>query len=94
MTKRNALYIENGYAEIATPGGWRIATTRLWEGRYVRIDDGRQYPSLCVGAERRGNTIIYENPERLAADCAAKLYKTRGGFERAAARLADVDAYV
>ncbi|MBK8246254.1 MAG: hypothetical protein IPK85_02425 [Gemmatimonadetes bacterium] len=81
---------ENGYARSATPGGWRIATGAE---RYVRIDDGRQYPSLCVGAERRGNTISYENPEQLAADCHAKLYKTRAGFDRAAARLADVDAY-
>ena len=98
MTKvRNALYIDpNGYAEIATPGpgGWRITTTRLFEGRYVRINDGRQYPQLCVGVNRLGNTISYENPEQLAADCHAKLYKTRAGFDRAAARLADVDPYV
>lgn len=95
MTKhRNALYIDDaGYAEIATPGGWRITTTRLSEGRYVRIDDGRQYPQLCVGAARLGSTISYETPEQLASDCHAKLYKTRAGFDRAAARLADADAY-
>jgi len=95
MTKtRNALYIDQyGYAEIVTPGGARIVTTKLNEGRYVRIDDGRQYPQLCVGAERLGNTIEYSSPEQFASDCHAKLYKTRAGFDRAAARLAEVDAY-
>lgn len=83
----NALYIENGFAEIVTNYGDRITTTRLSDGAYVRIDDGRSYPQLCVGASRRGNTISYESPAQMARDCQARLYKTRAGFERAAGRL-------
>lgn len=83
----NALFIENGFAEIVTVYGERLTTTSLTEGRYVRIDDGRSYPQLCVGASRRGNTISYEGPDQMARECEARLYKTRAGFERAASRL-------
>lgn len=84
----NALLIDRDHAEIALPGGHRIKTTCLQVGRYIRINDGRQYPHLCVGAERQGNTLEYVSPAVLAADCRATLYKTRRGFERAVARLA------
>lgn len=84
----NALIIENGYATIATPGGGKIETTRLNFDRYIRIDDGRQYPQLCAGAARSGATLIYTSDKQLAKDCGARLYKTRAGFESAVARLA------
>ena len=90
MTK-TAMIIENERAEIVFPGGDRISTTRLNHGGYVREDDGNRYPQLCDGAARTGPTLIYATPEALARDCRARLYKTRGGFERAAARLADCD---
>lgn len=88
MTHRhNAMIIESGYATIALPNGRLIVTTMLHSDRYVRIDDGRQYPQLCVGAKRLGNTLIYHgDPEQFAKACHAKLYKTRKGFDRAAAK--------
>jgi len=84
--RRNALIIESGYATIAFPGGRQITTTRLNPGSYVRIDDGRQYPQLCVGGATMGPTLEYTTDEHLARACRAKLYKTRAGFD-AAARL-------
>lgn len=86
---RNALMIvNNDFARIATPAGI-IDTMRLHEGRYVRIDDGRQYPQLCEGAGRMGATLTFESPEQLARDCGATLYKTQRGFDRAAARIVE-----
>ncbi len=87
-SRRNAMIIESGYATIALPGGRQITTTCLHTDRYVRIDDGRQYPQLCKAAARLGNTLIYNGDEKLARDCHAKLYKTRAHFEAAAAKLA------
>lgn len=61
MTK-NLLLIENDAAYI-TPiiddnyRGAEIVTCRLWPDRYIRIDDGKQYPQLCKGASRRGPTL-------------------------------------
>lgn len=93
--RRNAMFIENGYAEIATPAG-KITTTRLHEGHYVRVDDGitrgygrARYPQLCAGANYRGNTLTYTSDDDLARACRAKLYKTRAEFEAAAAALLD-----
>jgi hypothetical protein len=83
----NAMIVENGYAEIATPNR-RFWTTRLGKDCYVRIDDGKQYSQLCVGAARTGNTLTYRTDAQLARDCKARLYKTRKGFEAAAAKLA------
>jgi hypothetical protein len=87
----NALIIQNGYATIAKAGGEIIETTLLHEDRYVRIDDGSQYPQLCHGANHLGNTIIYRDDEQLAHACKAKLYKTRAAFDRAAAKLAECE---
>ncbi len=84
MTKA-AIIIESGYATIAANGSV-FTTTRLNPGQYVRIDDGNQYPQLCVGATTRGSTIEYVNPESLAYACRATLYKTRRGFEAAVSR--------
>lgn len=86
-----AMFIDQGYAIIAFEGGDRIETTVLGHNRYVRIDDRKQYPQLCAGARRTGNTLIYMSDEGLARDCGAKLYKTREGFERAAAKLAAIE---
>ena len=85
-TPRNAIFFEQGYALIATPHGV-IETTRLQQGQYVRIDDGRQYPQLCVGASRMGPTIEYQTDEALAYACRARLYRTRPGFNAAAERI-------
>lgn len=92
-SRRNAMIIESGYATIALPGGRQIETCVLHTDRYVRIDDGREYPQLCKGAARTGNTLIYYSDEQLARDCHAKLYKTREGFEAAVAKLAAEDEY-
>jgi hypothetical protein len=89
----NAMIIESGYATIALPGGRQITTTRLHNRGYVRIDDSQQYPQLCKGAARMGNTLIYSSDEQLASDCKARLFKTRKGFDAAAAKLAAEDGY-
>jgi hypothetical protein len=87
------MFIENGYAHLVTvdrESGFsseEIETCRLHEDRYVRIDDGKQYPQLCVGGDTMGNTLIYKSDERLARACHAKLYKTREGYEKAKAKL-------
>lgn len=83
-----ALHIDGfGYAEIAHPCRGRIITTRLSEGRHVRIDDGRLFPQVCVGLEAVGNTVSYQSPEQLARELGARLYRDRTAFERAAARI-------
>lgn len=94
-SKPNLLLIEGDFAVITKVYEGDIVgeftTCRLHEGRYVKIDDGRQYPQLCVGAERMGNTLSYESPEQLARDCKAKLYKTREGYDAARAKLPKAD---
>ena len=89
-SKPNLMFVADGYARIAIVDVecgdvQEIETTMLSEGRYVRIDDGRQYPQLCAGAARRGNTLIYSSPEDLARQCKAKLYKTRERYDAAVA---------
>ena len=90
MTTRNALYFDGMYASLAYPSGLVIHTTACHEDRYVRIDDGRLYPQLCVGGATRGNTLIFTSAEQLARACNAKLYKTKTGFDRAVARMSPV----
>jgi hypothetical protein len=90
--KQTILFYDGDRAYIAYPGGSQIQTLRLHPGRYVRIDDGRQYPQLSYGAGRRGPTIEADTREdhiavSLARDCEAKLYKTRAGYDRALAAL-------
>lgn len=93
MAKRNLMFIEDGYARLVTVdrengfAGAEIKTCLLHEDRYVRIDDRRQFPQLCVGGHTTGNTLIYKSDERLASACYAKLYKTRAGYEKAKAKL-------
>jgi len=89
-SKPNLMFIENGRAFITRVNEGDVVefeTCGLREGFYVRIDDGRQYPQLCVGAQRRGNTLEYHTDEQLARDCRAKLYKTREGYEAAKSRI-------
>jgi hypothetical protein len=78
---KKAMLIENGFAYLFN--GSEIVTTHLHVNRYVRIDDGRQYPQLCNGGRRRGGTLIYMTDEGLARDCRATLYKTREEYEAA-----------
>jgi hypothetical protein len=82
------LFYDGDRAYITYQNGSQIETLRLHPGRYVRIDDGNQYPQLCYGASRRGPTIEADKREdqiaaSLARDCGAKLYKTRAGYDRA-----------
>jgi hypothetical protein len=83
--KPNLVLVENGVAYIvATFDGDIInefETCRLHEGRYIRIDDGKQYPQLCADASLRGATLEYSTPAQLARDCNARLFKTRARFE-------------
>ena len=78
---KKAMLIENGFAHLFN--GTEIVTTQLHKDRYVRIDDGRQYPQLCNGGRRRGGTLVYMTDEGLARDCRATLYKTRAEYEAA-----------
>ena len=54
----NLMFVENGYAHLVTVDDYsglatqEVVTCMLSEGRYVRIDDGRQYPQLCAGGAR------------------------------------------
>ena len=90
-SKPNLMFIDGGYAEIVRviedEFVNEFSTCRLQEGRYVKIDDGKQYPQLCVGAERYGNTLEYHTDAQLARDCKAKLYKTRAGFDAAKSKV-------
>lgn len=89
---RNLMFIENGYAHLVTIdrengfAGDEIVTCRLHEDRYVKIDDGRQFPQLCAGGQTMGNTLTYRTDEGLARACGAKLFKTRAGYEKAKAK--------
>jgi hypothetical protein len=94
MPRPNAIYIDGLYATLAVAspqyGGTHMLTTcALREDRYVRIDDGRQYPQLCAGGGQYGNTLIYKGDDQLARDCRARLFKTRAGFDAAVARMED-----
>jgi hypothetical protein len=85
------LFYDGDSAYITFNDGREVETLRLHPGRYVRIDDGSQYPQLCYGATRRGGTIEADMNEAniaasLARDCSARLYKTRDGYERARKR--------
>jgi len=76
-----------GYLTLAESGA-EISTMSAQCDRYIRIDDRRQYPQLCAGGSRRGNTLIWsKEPETLAQhfarDCDARLYKTRRGYDKA-----------
>jgi hypothetical protein len=84
--RKNAMYISNGYAKLAFPGGDQLETARLNRDHSVRTEDGQQ---LCEGGSFRGYTLEYHSDEALARACNARLYKTEAGFKRATARLAD-----
>lgn len=57
-----------------------IETCYLWPGRYVRINDGNNYPQLCQNAQRMGWTIEYSTDEALAHQCYAYLCNSRAEF--------------
>lgn len=92
-SKPNLMFIDGGYAHLVTVDreygvvSKEIVTCALHPGRYVRIDDGKQYPQLCVGGDRLGNTLSYDSNEQLARDCDARLFKTRQRYEAAKAAL-------
>jgi len=64
-----------------------LVTTSARPGTYIRIDDGRQYPQLCVGGGVRGNTLVWadDTGREFARDCRARFYTTRAGYDRAVA---------
>lgn len=92
-SRPNLLFVKDGYAYLVTvdiESGYaspEIVTCRLHEGRYIRIDDSKQYPQLCVGGSRRGNTLSYVSDEQLARDCKARLFKTAERYEAAKSKL-------
>jgi hypothetical protein len=91
MTRPNAIVFAKGYATIAIADDYYgirlIETTLLKEGNYVRIDDGNQYPQLCKGAKRLGNTLIYRDEATLARDCNARIIKTAKGWLNATSKM-------
>ena len=65
-----------------------VETTVAHPGRYIRVDDGHNYPQLCEGGGRYGVTLSWrrdetETAEGFARDCGARLYMTRYAFDRA-----------
>jgi hypothetical protein len=88
---RNLAYFDDreGIGYLTSKGtGNEITTTRAQCDRYIKIDDSRQYPQLCAGGKRMGNTLIWAKewrdiPRQFARDTNASLYKTREGYERA-----------
>jgi hypothetical protein len=91
MTRPNAIAFGSGYATLAIADDYYgirlIETTLLKEGNYVRIDDGNQFPQLCKGGKRLGNTLIYHDEETLARDCNARIIKTANGWLKATAKM-------
>jgi hypothetical protein len=92
-SKPNLLFVAPGsYAHLVVVDreegivSREIVTCRLHTGRYIRVDDGRQYPQLCAGGASMGNTLDYSTDEQLARDCDARLFKTRERFDAAVAR--------
>jgi hypothetical protein len=98
-SRPNLMYIENGYAYFVTVDreqGFRSQvhfTSCLHYNRYVRVNDGHEYPQLCKGGQLEGGTLIYYGDEQLARDCRARLFKTRVGFDRAVAKYQTVDEW-
>jgi hypothetical protein len=99
-SRPNFMFIENGYAYFVTidrETGFRSpvqCTCLLHHNRYVRIDDGRELPQLCKGAQLEGTTLIYHDDDQLARDCHARLFKTRAGFDRAVEIYQTVDDWI
>jgi hypothetical protein len=102
MTRKNLAYFDGQYGHLMIVDDFmdsEIVTTAAHADRYIRIDDGRQYPQLCAGGNRMGNTLIWARewddiPAQFARDCDARLYKTRKGYDKAcAARRASIARY-
>jgi hypothetical protein len=88
---RNLAYFDAsegvGYLTSKATGA-EISTTRAQCDRYIKIDDGRQYPQLCAGGKRMGNTLIWARewadiPKQFARDTNASLFKTLAGYAKA-----------
>jgi hypothetical protein len=100
MTRKNLAYLDGIYGRLTlAEDGAEITTTAAHAGRYIKIDDGRQYPQLCAGGSRMGNTLSWARewndiPAQFARDCDATLYKTEAGYLKARAKLlADIARY-
>jgi len=96
MTRKNLAYFDGRCAHLTLNDDYsdyeEIVTCDAHCDRYIRIYDGRQYPQLCAGGSRTGNTLIWAKewgniPEQFARDCDAKLYKTHAGYVKARAAL-------
>ncbi|SEE27719.1 hypothetical protein SAMN05444161_5307 [Rhizobiales bacterium GAS191] len=67
-----------------------VTTLPAVPGRVIHVDDGRNSPPLhfgggCFGLVLRWSHDTATLGEQFAHDCRAKLYKTKGAYERAAA---------
>jgi hypothetical protein len=91
MTRTNLAYFDGSYGHLTVVDDYEtyeITTLPARENHYIRIDDRKQYPQLCRGGGRTGNTLSW-SPEtetlayHFARDCNARLYKTRAGYDRA-----------
>ena len=98
MTRQNLAYFDDQYGHLAIVKDDfiidEIETTRAHKGRYIRIDDSRNYPQLCAGGTRSGHTLEWANDETrfaetFARDCNARLFKTPEGYERAKRRVTE-----
>jgi hypothetical protein len=93
MTRKNLAYFDGSYGYLTVVSDCdvqEVVTTKAHPDRYIRIDDGRQYPQLCANGSRHGNTLTWSPDEatiayHFARDCDARLYKTRAGYDRARA---------
>lgn len=73
-----------------------IVTTRAHAGRYIRIDNGRDYPQLCAGGGYRGGTLSWAKvPERMgkqfAQDCNARFFENEDSYKKAVAELSEAN---
>ena len=80
---KNALIIEGGFAELAFPGGDRLSTARLAVGKPVTITPS----GLQLCKHKSDRVLTYKNPEQMARDCNAVLYKTQQEFINAVREL-------
>jgi hypothetical protein len=102
MTRKNLAYFDGQYGHLMIVDDFmdsEITTTLAHCGRYIRIDDRKNFPQLCAGGSFSGNTLSWagrteDMAAHFARDCDARLYKTRKGYDKAcAARRASIARY-
>jgi len=101
MTQFNKLaYFDGAYGHLTTVSDEGVAreivTTRAHPDRYIKVDDGRQYPQLCTGGGYRGGTLTWDrDPERMgktfARDCRARFFTDQAKYLAAVAELREAN---